>query len=83
MEEARGMWTRFSSLFRLTQIRRNMIWWTEAIVSCNLLSAAVTREPADSTTSPTCRQLMAGGGKPGEPGRYSPDTPRSVALEDL
>jgi hypothetical protein len=42
-----------------------------------------TREHADSTSSPTRLQLMGGGGKTGEPDKYSPDTPGPTAAEDL
>jgi hypothetical protein len=44
---------RFSSLFRLTQIGRMIFWSTKASVSCNNLSMVVTRECADSASSPT------------------------------
>jgi hypothetical protein len=46
------------------------------------LSVVMTRKHIDSASSPTCLQLMGGGGKPGEPGRYSPDTLGLVAPEE-
>jgi hypothetical protein len=52
-------------------------------MSSNNLSAVVTGEHADSTSSPTRFQLMGGGEKPGEPGKYSPDTPKHVPPKDL
>jgi hypothetical protein len=52
------MQARFSSLFRLTRIGHRMVWSTEASVSCNNLSVAVTHDHADSASSPTHPQLM-------------------------
>jgi hypothetical protein len=51
------------SLSRLTQIRHRMFWWTKVSVSCSILSAVATCEHIDSASSPTCLQLMCGGGK--------------------
>jgi hypothetical protein len=48
----------FASLFRLTQIRRRMFWWTEASVSCNNLSMAGTCKHVDFASNPTRLQLM-------------------------
>jgi hypothetical protein len=59
-----------------------MFQWTEASVSCSNLSAAVTYEHSDSTSSPTHLQLMGGGGELGEPGKYNPDISRPTALQD-
>jgi hypothetical protein len=82
VEEARGMRARFSSLFRLTLIKRRMFWLTEASMSCNHLSTVATDEHVDSASSPTRLQLLDGGGKLGDPGRYSPDTLGPTTLED-
>jgi hypothetical protein len=83
MEETRGMRARFSSPFRLTQIRRRMFLSTEARVSCNNLSVAANCEHTASASSPTYLQLIGRGGKWGEPSRYNLDTPGPVAPEDL
>jgi hypothetical protein len=52
-------------------------------VLCNNLSVAVTCEHANFALSPTRLQLIGGGGKLGEPGRSSPDTPMSATPKDL
>jgi hypothetical protein len=69
-------------VFKLTRIRCRMLWWTEASISYSNLSALATCEHANSGSSPTHLQLMGGGGKAREPGRYSLDAPKPVAPED-
>jgi hypothetical protein len=70
------------SLFRLTRIRRWMFWWTKDSVSCSSLSTVATCKHVDYASSPTHLQLMGGGGKPREPGRYNPDTLGPAELKD-
>jgi hypothetical protein len=62
--------------------KHGMFRSTEANVSCNNLSTVVTHEHVNSTSSPTCLQLIGGGGMPGESDRSSPDTPGPAVSED-
>jgi hypothetical protein len=76
------MQARFSSLFRLTRIRRRMFQSTEAGISCNNLSIAVTYDHVDSASSPHLPLVNGRDKKIGERDRYNTDTLRPVALED-
>jgi hypothetical protein len=54
MKEVGGALAVFSLSFRLTRIRHNMFWSTEASILFNNLSMAATCEHADFASSPTC-----------------------------
>jgi hypothetical protein len=60
-----------------------MFWQAEACISRINLSVMVTYEHVDFASSSTRLQLIGRGGAPGEPGKYSPDTPELTVLKDL